>query len=213
MNPYLVTCFKLEMNEFGYVESGGQVNIVFHMISFLNHHCNPNCIMIMNGMIGVLISIRPIETDEELTICYIVENDRRKREKTMLKYRFTCQCGSCDVRSADIVLNAQKDLDQYCMECGKKGKTYKCSIKNCLIRYCGEKCHKAGWKFHKAFCVQGQEKFMIQIQHDVERIALEEEKEQQQQQQQLQNKPSSSSSSCSTSNSECYCCCCCCTPK
>ena len=73
---------------------------LFPNISLLNHSCNPNCILIFKGNIGVVMTIRGIKQGEELTLSYnykMNNNIPKKLRCHMIgqDFNFSCQCSCC----------------------------------------------------------------------------------------------------------------------
>ena len=74
---------------------------VFHLSSRLNHSCFPNCETVWNQETGVqsVIVIRETLRGEELTLCYLNEDDRYsdvdKRRHKLEQYGFFCTCKAC----------------------------------------------------------------------------------------------------------------------
>jgi hypothetical protein len=74
---------------------------------YINHSCNPNCIIDDNLQI---ITTRPVEMGEELTICYNTVYDGEDPGIWDQRWTFKCQCGALD---------CQGIVDKYVTQEGK----------------------------------------------------------------------------------------------
>ncbi|KAF2750933.1 SET domain-containing protein [Sporormia fimetaria CBS 119925] len=65
--------------------------------AYINHSCDPNAYVVMDGPEVSLRSLRPIEKDEEIIISYIENTYPYSRRQSELKesWFFTCNCSKC----------------------------------------------------------------------------------------------------------------------
>ena len=63
----------------------------------INHSCDPNAVVIIDGAQLSLRSLREIGKEEEITISYIDNTDPYHRRQSLLaeQYFFTCSCSKC----------------------------------------------------------------------------------------------------------------------
>eukprot|EP01026_Neomeris_dumetosa_P000620 TRINITY_DN10155_c0_g1_i1.p2 TRINITY_DN10155_c0_g1~~TRINITY_DN10155_c0_g1_i1.p2 ORF type:complete len:281 (-),score=33.29 TRINITY_DN10155_c0_g1_i1:555-1397(-) len=76
--------------------TGRELHVV---ASFLNHSCEPNCVMVRQGNgLGKVTTLRTIKKGEELTISYIDTNVPRSTRRWNLKkfFFFDCECKKCE---------------------------------------------------------------------------------------------------------------------
>lgn len=73
--------------------------VLYPTFSFLNHSCEPNAILTLLGRTGVLRALLPIESGQEILICYnedwFVQPRFHRRYATQTTYHFTCACTRC----------------------------------------------------------------------------------------------------------------------
>ncbi|KAI9094333.1 hypothetical protein DFS34DRAFT_652019 [Phlyctochytrium arcticum] len=79
---------------------GELVNIgvgVFPTLSLINHSCDPNAAIIVDGDVASLRSIKNISSGEQIFQSYIEVAEPRYVRRTELKdrYYFSCECGAC----------------------------------------------------------------------------------------------------------------------
>ncbi|KAF2270406.1 SET domain-containing protein [Lojkania enalia] len=67
------------------------------VLSHLNHSCDPNAFIVMDGSEAVIRTLKPIEKDEEILISYIDTTNPYARRQSELQARwfFTCRCKKC----------------------------------------------------------------------------------------------------------------------
>ncbi|KAF1996284.1 SET domain-containing protein [Amniculicola lignicola CBS 123094] len=67
-------------------------------LSRINHSCDPNVYIVMDGAEAAIWTLKPIERDEELYISYIDTTNPYARRQMELKERwfFTCKCSKCE---------------------------------------------------------------------------------------------------------------------
>eukprot|EP01080_Neovahlkampfia_damariscottae_P009296 gene9296-1384_t len=87
---------------------------IYLTASSLNHSCEPNSVVIFNSNELQLRNIRPIETNEELTISYIELASSYNSRNSLLQsqYFFTCTCQKCEKKINDEFLTGL-----ICSEC------------------------------------------------------------------------------------------------
>ncbi|CAK7994822.1 Hypothetical protein POVR1_LOCUS346 [uncultured virus] len=74
---------------------------LYPVISRFNHHCNPNCALVFDDVSGMIVAIRDIDVDEELTLSYHLLASSALpvlfRQKIIVHhYDFICQCSECE---------------------------------------------------------------------------------------------------------------------
>lgn len=67
------------------------------LLSRVNHSCDPNAVVLMDGPKVFLRSVRPIATDEEILSTYVESSEpfRRRQSKLEQQYFFECKCPKC----------------------------------------------------------------------------------------------------------------------
>ncbi|KAH0486903.1 MAG: hypothetical protein KVP17_002230 [Porospora cf. gigantea B] len=69
---------------------------VYTLQSTFNHDCRPNVrVEVSTDCMITLITERPVEADEELTITYISDGDLIARREALSLYAFQCTCSRC----------------------------------------------------------------------------------------------------------------------
>eukprot|EP00347_Sterkiella_histriomuscorum_P016768 403351926 len=71
---------------------------LYYPSNLLNHSCDPNCMVLFRGQTQFIVTCRPIEADEEITICYIDNgiSERIIRQQYLQEqYHFNCMCARC----------------------------------------------------------------------------------------------------------------------
>lgn len=156
---------KVAMNQYG----DAMNSKLYKSISFFNHSCVPNCLVISDPELGNGIYIstaRTINPGEELTINYnpsYVYDDSKKRQAHILaNQHFDCACMACcyqkefptlvDYRNQSNIIQ-MVDRHKHCYYCGiNKSKLLKCA--GCkLVNYCDKECQKLHWKMiHGKYC-------------------------------------------------------------
>ena len=92
----------------------------FPVGSLFNHSCNPNCIVLYDGRVQIIRTVREVQIGEELVDCY-VDGMADKLKRSMLlssRYFFNCQCERCGPIEDLSLLDAwmyQKPPLSYCM--------------------------------------------------------------------------------------------------
>ncbi|TPX64571.1 hypothetical protein SpCBS45565_g05791 [Spizellomyces sp. 'palustris'] len=91
---------KIESNGFGLWSPKKEQcmgRAVFPKASYFNHSCDPNCVMIQNGMVMSVTARRTVNEREALTISYIDTNMplQARRARLQADYFFVCQCTRC----------------------------------------------------------------------------------------------------------------------
>ena len=98
------SCFHY--NGFGGANSDGKLKLrVFPNISFCNHSCAPNCVVIPNE--GSLRSIATIGKGESVTISYLDSHQlllptEKRRQLLQSRWGFVCGCDRCAQPSDDV---------------------------------------------------------------------------------------------------------------
>lgn len=82
---------------------------LYPLISRLNHHCDPNCVLVFEDCVARVVSIRDIVLGEELTVSYHLLASAclplSFRQKVMMKhYDFVCDCSHC--KNYDILFQS-----------------------------------------------------------------------------------------------------------
>ena len=85
----------------------------------LNHSCDPNAYLVMDGPEIALHALRDIKMDEEIFISYIDPTNPFSRRQHELKERwfFGCRCGKCEkgpTEQEDVFLVNPKEAPQKC---------------------------------------------------------------------------------------------------
>eukprot|EP01117_Protostelium_nocturnum_P018282 TRINITY_DN7618_c0_g1_i1.p1 TRINITY_DN7618_c0_g1~~TRINITY_DN7618_c0_g1_i1.p1 ORF type:complete len:466 (+),score=121.22 TRINITY_DN7618_c0_g1_i1:129-1400(+) len=106
-----------EMNYIG----GG----LYKEIARLNHSCEPNCVVVVEGNVAKIRSIRRIENDEELTISYVeIANSKLIRNQKLLEnFFFQCQCNRCIDNPENNKLERTIE-SPLCLKCSSGGKPH-----------------------------------------------------------------------------------------
>lgn len=81
--------------------------------NFLNHSCDPNCLVVYQRKNQRVFALRDIEEGEELTISYIEKENSLQKRRDLLKesYCFTCECKRCkdeEEKSMSSLVTEQK---------------------------------------------------------------------------------------------------------
>lgn len=76
--------------------------------SFINHSCDPNCVLFFDGNILKLVALRHIAKDEELTISYVENTNPKAWRMKQLResFLFDCACTKCSGEAADAELDS-----------------------------------------------------------------------------------------------------------
>ena len=96
-------------NAFGVTSAtGGQDGCLFEVLSRFNHACfgaasvtkSTRFDMVSGDHVADVMAVRDVAEGEELSICYLGEDDReldaeQRREYLRMKYRFDCACSQC----------------------------------------------------------------------------------------------------------------------
>jgi hypothetical protein len=71
--------------------------VIDPMLGHINHSCDPNVYIVMDGAEVAIRTLRPIKKDEEIFISYIESTNPYARRQSELKSRwfFTCKCSKC----------------------------------------------------------------------------------------------------------------------
>lgn len=71
--------------------------IIDPMLGHMNHSCDPNAYIVMEGAEVSIRTVKPIKKDEEIYISYIETTNPYARRQSELKSRwfFTCKCSKC----------------------------------------------------------------------------------------------------------------------
>lgn len=124
---------------------------LYFAISFINHSCNPNCIINVaeaSNKDAQLIATRDIKAGEELTISYTFQDvsltGMTQAQALKDKYQIDCRCAQC--------LESSNPKLKKCAYCNKGGILQLCS--RCkVVRYCSRDCQLKDWKNgHKNQC-------------------------------------------------------------
>ena len=86
-------------------------------LGHLNHSCDPNAYVVMDGAEAAIRALKPIRKDEEIYISYIEATNPHSRRQSELQARwfFTCKCSKCQkgpTLSEDRWAIEPKDLAQ-----------------------------------------------------------------------------------------------------
>lgn len=81
---------------------------------FFRHSCYPNAVLVTFDRSIIVLTIRPIKKDEEITISYMpdeLDQSTKDRRKYLLeRYRFFCMCERCN--DSATVENGSKSKNQ-----------------------------------------------------------------------------------------------------
>lgn len=95
---------KIQINSFTIQQqkTGTEIGIgLFHPANFINHCCEPNAIQVFTGCNLRIVSIREINENEEINICY-AESGEGCRKFLKENYFFNCDCGYCKEKVEDV---------------------------------------------------------------------------------------------------------------
>ena len=94
---------------------------MYSMACKMNHSCHPNVILLYRRrsnigpaypLVAMVVALRQIEPQEELTISYINANAPfRQRQKDLQNYGFTCHCMKCELEKDAMVEDDEEDSD------------------------------------------------------------------------------------------------------
>eukprot|EP01125_Pyxidicula_operculata_P001944 TRINITY_DN1189_c0_g1_i2.p1 TRINITY_DN1189_c0_g1~~TRINITY_DN1189_c0_g1_i2.p1 ORF type:complete len:320 (-),score=48.44 TRINITY_DN1189_c0_g1_i2:38-997(-) len=78
---------------------------VFQLLSFINHSCSPNCVVIFDGPSATIKAIRDIKSGEEICIPYIetITSTSNRRKELNSYFKFFCECDKCKDESFDSI--------------------------------------------------------------------------------------------------------------
>ena len=67
----------------------------------MNHSCNPNAYIMMDGPRVSVRTLRPIKKDKEIYISYIDATNpyHRRQEELQSRWFFTCRCAQCQEKA------------------------------------------------------------------------------------------------------------------
>lgn len=131
---------------------------LFYPNNFMNHNCEPNCVVFYVGKNQRVFTKREVEKGEEITISYYFQlDDERERIKKFLmeNYLFLCKCQKCEKKeefqkSLSKEINAKKYADQALEFIGKeKYQDAYLSLKNYIkiVNNLNEISPEIGWKY------------------------------------------------------------------
>jgi len=107
---------KITCNSFSICDDGqnGVAVGLYPQLSFLNHSCAPNCVMIFEKDKAFLRTITDIAADQELTVSYIdiLKSRSKRREELKERYFFDCCCSKC----ASFQVLSNNPLEQEILE-------------------------------------------------------------------------------------------------
>lgn len=156
---------KVDINRYG----DGINYQLYKSISFFNHSCVPNCLVLSDPETGAeiyVVATRIINPGEELTICYnpkyICDNTSHRRNYILSSKYFNCECLACHFQKEFPTLNDYKnqlsifkkiESYRYCYYCGRDDvNLLGCSTCH-IVMYCSKDCQKIHWKQnHKIYC-------------------------------------------------------------
>lgn len=90
--------FDHELKNIGYA--------LYQRASMVNHHCEPNCLVVFEGSVLEVRTLQDLKKGDELLITYIetLATTERRRDMLMEQFRFHCMCRKCEDPYSDQVL-------------------------------------------------------------------------------------------------------------
>lgn len=87
------------------------IGIGFYFIpALINHSCKPNSVGIFNGNQLSIVSIEPINVDDEITVTYVEIGTSKaiRRNELEKHFFFTCECNRCITDDYENIINGRK---------------------------------------------------------------------------------------------------------
>lgn len=106
--------FDQELKNIGYA--------LYQRASMVNHHCEPNCLVIFDGPILEVRTLQDLKEGDELLITYIelLVTTETRRAMLMDQFRFHCMCSKCEDPFSDQILKCVACPAQKCKGLLKK---------------------------------------------------------------------------------------------